>query len=45
MLIVGVIIFIILFFRPGGAGRPRTEGIVLNFGAVQKQVLEVISHQ
>jgi len=40
MVIVGVIIFILVFMRPWvqvGAGQ---RGIVLNFGAVQKQVLE-----
>jgi prohibitin 2 len=40
MMIVGVIIFVILFFRPWvqvGAGQ---RGIVLNFGAVQQKVLE-----
>ncbi len=40
MVLVGVIIFIIIFFRPWmqvGAGQ---RGIVLNFGAVQGQVLE-----
>jgi regulator of protease activity HflC (stomatin/prohibitin superfamily) len=40
MVIVGVIIFILIFFRPWvqvGAGQ---RGIVLNFGAVQEQVLE-----
>jgi prohibitin 2 len=40
MMIVGVIIFVILFFRPWvqvGAGQ---RGIVLNFGAVQEKVLE-----
>jgi prohibitin 2 len=40
MVIVGVIVFILIFFRPWvqvGAGQ---RGIVLNFGAVQKQVLD-----
>ena len=40
IMIVGVIIFIIIFFRPWvqvGAGQ---RGIVLNFGAVQQKVLE-----
>ena len=40
MVLVGVVIFIIIFFRPWmqvGAGQ---RGIVLNFGAVQGQVLE-----
>jgi regulator of protease activity HflC (stomatin/prohibitin superfamily) len=40
MVIVGIIIFILIFFRPWvqvGAGQ---RGIVLNFGAVQKQVLD-----
>jgi len=39
VVIVGVIIFVLVFFRPWvqvGAGQ---RGIVLNFGAVQKQVL------
>ncbi|MDP2854277.1 MAG: prohibitin family protein [Smithellaceae bacterium] len=40
VVIVGVIIFVLVFFRPWvqvGAGQ---RGIVLNFGAVQKQVLD-----
>ena len=40
LMIIGAIIFILIFFRPWvqvGAGQ---RGIVLNFGAVQKQVLE-----
>ncbi|PKN76546.1 MAG: HflC protein [Deltaproteobacteria bacterium HGW-Deltaproteobacteria-10] len=40
VIIVGAILFILLFFRPWvqvGAGQ---RGIVLNFGAVQKQVME-----
>ena len=40
MVIAGVILFILIFFRPWvqvGAGQ---RGIVLNFGAVQKQVLD-----
>ncbi len=40
IMIIGAIIFILIFFRPWvqvGAGQ---RGIVLNFGAVQKKVLE-----
>ena len=40
MVIVGVIIFILIFFRPWVEVGPGQRGIVLNFGAVQKQVLE-----
>jgi prohibitin 2 len=40
IMIVGVIIFIILFFRPWVQVGPGQRGIVLNFGAVQQQVLE-----
>jgi prohibitin 2 len=40
VVIVGVIIFILVFFRPWVQVGPGQRGIVLNFGAVQKQVLE-----
>jgi len=40
ILIMGVIIFIIFFFRPWVQVGPGQRGIVLNFGAVQQQVLE-----
>lgn len=40
MVIVGVIIFILIFFRPWVQVGPGQRGIVLNFGAVQKQVME-----
>jgi len=40
MVVVGVIIFILVFFRPWVQVGPGQRGIVLNFGAVQKQVLE-----
>jgi regulator of protease activity HflC (stomatin/prohibitin superfamily) len=40
MMIVGVIIFILFFFRPWVQVGPGQRGIVLNFGAVQQQVLE-----
>jgi prohibitin 2 len=40
MVIAGVIIFILVFFRPWVQVGPGQRGIVLNFGAVQKQVLE-----
>jgi prohibitin 2 len=40
MVIVGVIIFILIFFRPWVQVGPGQRGIVLNFGAVQEQVLE-----
>jgi regulator of protease activity HflC (stomatin/prohibitin superfamily) len=36
----GVILFILLFFRPWAQVGPGQRGIVLNFGAVQKQVLD-----
>ena len=40
MVIAGVIIFILIFFRPWVQVGPGQRGIVLNFGAVQKQVLD-----
>ena len=40
MVIGGVILFILIFFRPWMQVGPGQRGIVLNFGAVQKQVLE-----
>jgi prohibitin 2 len=40
MVIAGVIIFIVFFFRPWVQVGPGQRGIVLNFGAVQQQVLE-----
>ena len=40
MVIVGVILFILIFFRPWVQVGPGQRGIVLNFGAVQKQVFE-----
>jgi len=40
IVIVVVIIFILIFFRPWVQVGPGQRGIVLNFGAVQKQVLE-----
>jgi prohibitin 2 len=40
MLVAGIIIFILLFFRPWVEVGPGQRGIVLNFGAVQQQVLE-----
>ena len=40
IVIVAIILFILLFFRPWVQVGPGQRGIVLNFGAVQKQVLE-----
>lgn len=40
IVIVVVIIFILIFFRPWVQVGPGQRGIVLNFGAVQKQVME-----
>lgn len=40
MVIAGVIIFILIFLRPWVQIGPGQRGIVLNFGAVQKQVME-----
>ena len=40
MVIGGVIIFILVFFRPWVQVGPGQRGVVLNFGAVQKQVME-----
>jgi len=40
VVIAGVIIFIFIFFRPWTQVGPGQRGIVLNFGAVQKQVLD-----
>ena len=40
MVIAGVIIFILIFLRPWVQVGPGQRGIVLNFGAVQKQVME-----
>jgi prohibitin 2 len=40
MVIVGLIILILIFFRPWVQVGPGQRGIVLNFGAVQNQVLE-----
>lgn len=39
VLIAGIIFFILVFFRPWTQVGPGERGIVLNFGAVQKQVL------
>jgi len=38
VVIAGIIIFILIFFRPWTQVGPGERGIVLNFGAVQKQV-------
>jgi len=40
VIILAIIIFIILFLRPWTQVGPGQRGIVLNFGAVQQQVLE-----
>ncbi len=40
IVIAGVILFVLIFFRPWVQVGPGQRGIVLNFGAVQKQVLE-----
>lgn len=40
MVIAGVIIFILFFFRPWVQVGPGQRGIVLNFGAVQNQVMD-----
>ena len=40
MVIAGVILFFLFFFRPWVEVGPGQRGIVLNFGAVQQQVLE-----
>ncbi|MHB8057752.1 MAG: prohibitin family protein [Desulfuromonadaceae bacterium] len=40
MLIAGVAIFILIFFRPWVQVGPGQRGIVLNFGAVQNQVMD-----
>ena len=40
IVIVVVIIFILIFFRPWVQVGPGQRGIVLNFGAVQKQVMD-----
>jgi prohibitin 2 len=40
IVIVGLIIFVFIFLRPWAEVGPGQRGIVLNFGAVQKQVLE-----
>ena len=40
MVIAGIIILILLFFRPWVQVGPGQRGIVLNFGAVQEQVME-----
>ena len=40
MVFVGVILFILIFFRPWVQVGPGQRGIVLNFGAVQTQVME-----
>jgi len=39
VVIAGILIFIFIFFRPWTQVGPGERGIVLNFGAVQKQVL------
>jgi len=40
VVIAGIIIFILIFFRPWTQVGPGERGIVLNFGAVQNQVLD-----
>ena len=40
VMLVGLIVLILLFFRPWVQVGPGQRGIVLNFGAVQEQVLE-----
>ena len=40
IVIVGIVIFILIFFRPWVQVGPGQRGIVLNFGAVQEKVLE-----
>jgi len=40
VLIAGIIIFILIFFRPWTQVGPGERGVVLNFGAVQKLVLD-----
>jgi len=40
VLIAGAIVFIMIFFRPWVQVGPGQRGIVLNFGAVQNQVLD-----
>ena len=40
IIIAAVVIFIIIFFRPWVQVGPGQRGVVLNFGAVQKSVLE-----
>ena len=40
VVIAGIIIFVLIFFRPWTQVGPGQRGVVLNFGAVEKEVLD-----